>query len=66
MPLLILGPLLGFFGKLLFGGQELIVKILLDMGPRFFLGLIASLYFTSEPVRHAVNAVGKAVIGVVL
>ena len=66
MPLLILGPLLSFFGKALFGGQELLVKILIDMGPRFFLGLIASLYFTNDTVRHAVNAVGKAVIGVVL
>lgn len=70
MPLLILGPLLGFFGKLigahLFAGKGLLFKLASGLGFRFFAGLVASLYFTDHTVRAAIDAAFKSIVGSVL
>ena len=70
MPLFLLGPLLGFFGKLigthLFGGETVLLKLVGGLGWRFFLGLLSSLYFTDHEVRHAIDALFKSVVGAVL
>ena len=60
-----------FLGTHLFGGVAKEVEhgvwyVAEGLGWRFFVGLLAALYFTSPPVHAAVNGVVKAVLGVVV
>ena len=67
-----LGPLVAdIVGKHLFanlagGSFSVILALIHGLGLRFLLGLLASLYFTNDSVHAAINAVGAAVVKVVL
>ena len=55
-----------FGAHLLSGSLGTLLKLVTGLGWRFIAGLVAALYFEDEGVRHAVNAVGKAVVKVVI
>ena len=55
-----------FGAHLLSGSLSTALKLVTGLGWRFMFGLLAALYFENEGVRHAVNAVGEAVVKVVI